>query len=155
MEAYWFSKAMDRKRDYANTAYDADSRLGRSSPSAHKDRKALSLFDSRIRYGSCDLRYRRVWREGREGLARDGQYRGCLDEERDPIFGYDTGWPGVRECGWKRRRPNLLDPSILSHTIGNPDTSVAMLPASAFAFIAPAAERQFRLEYVSARRIKT
>ena len=45
--AYWFSKAMDLGADYANTAYDADSRLSRSQSEfeTHKDRKAPSLFD--------------------------------------------------------------------------------------------------------------
>ena len=34
-------------------------------------------------------------------------------------------------------RPNLLDPSILGRTVDNPDTSVRLLPKSAFAFISP------------------
>jgi hypothetical protein len=37
-------------------------------------------------------------------------------------------------------RPNLLDPSILGRTIGNPDTSVALLPRTAFSFIRAGAE---------------
>ena len=37
-------------------------------------------------------------------------------------------------------RPNLLDTSILGRTAGNPDTSVARLPRSAFGFIAPTEE---------------
>jgi hypothetical protein len=34
-------------------------------------------------------------------------------------------------------RPHLLDPSVLGRTIGHPDTSAALLPRSAFAFIRP------------------
>jgi hypothetical protein len=38
-------------------------------------------------------------------------------------------------------RPNLLDPSILGRTIGNPDTSQQRLPRSAFQFIRPTDQR--------------
>jgi hypothetical protein len=34
-------------------------------------------------------------------------------------------------------RPILLDPSVLGRTVGNPDSSVALLPRSAFTTIAP------------------
>jgi hypothetical protein len=34
-------------------------------------------------------------------------------------------------------RVNLLDPAVLGRTIGQPDTSAALLPRSAFAFIQP------------------
>ncbi|MFM8395140.1 MAG: hypothetical protein ACKOB4_14565, partial [Acidobacteriota bacterium] len=34
-------------------------------------------------------------------------------------------------------RPNILDPSILGRTIGNPDTSQRLLPRSAFGFMNP------------------
>jgi hypothetical protein len=34
-------------------------------------------------------------------------------------------------------RPNLVDPSILGRTIGNPDTSQQLLPRSAFRYFAP------------------
>jgi hypothetical protein len=34
-------------------------------------------------------------------------------------------------------RPNLLDPSILGRTIGDPDTSSRLMPKSAFGFIKP------------------
>jgi hypothetical protein len=37
-------------------------------------------------------------------------------------------------------RPNLLDPAILGRSYGNPDTSVARLPRSAFRYIDAGAE---------------
>ncbi|MBS1833756.1 MAG: hypothetical protein JST65_13645, partial [Acidobacteria bacterium] len=37
-------------------------------------------------------------------------------------------------------RPNLLDPSILGRTIGNPDTSRLLLPRGAFSYIVPGQE---------------
>ena len=38
-------------------------------------------------------------------------------------------------------RPNLLDPAILGHTIGDPNTSTRLLPRSAFAYIGPTDSR--------------
>jgi hypothetical protein len=38
-------------------------------------------------------------------------------------------------------RPNLLDPSVLGRSIGNPDTSRALLPRSAFGYISPTGSR--------------
>ena len=38
-------------------------------------------------------------------------------------------------------RPHLLDPSILGRSIGDPDTSRARLPRSAFAFLSPTENR--------------
>ena len=37
-------------------------------------------------------------------------------------------------------RPNLLIPSVLGRTIGNPDTSASLLQKAYFTFIAPGAE---------------
>ena len=34
-------------------------------------------------------------------------------------------------------RPNIVDPSILGRTVGNPDTSRSLLPRSAFSYIQP------------------
>jgi hypothetical protein len=48
-------------------------------------------------------------------------------------FGNVDGSPGDR--------PDLLDSSILGRTVNNPDTSVRLLPKSAFAFIGPAESR--------------
>ncbi len=38
-------------------------------------------------------------------------------------------------------RPNLVDPSILGRTIGDPNTSTRLLPRSAFSFMQPTDER--------------
>jgi hypothetical protein len=46
-----------------------------------------------------------------------------------PGFGNVDGTPGDR--------PGLVDMAVLGRTIGNPDTSRPLLPASAFAFIQP------------------
>ncbi len=144
--AYWFSKAMDLGADYANTAYDADSRLSRSQSEfeTHKDRKALSLFDqphsflARITYELPS----RAW-QGWGGRAASGWSVSAvwLAKNGTPFTVTTPDGPGYGNVdGNGGDRPNLLDPSVLGRTIGDPDTSVRMLPASAFAFMAPTAE---------------
>jgi hypothetical protein len=52
------------------------------------------------------------------------------------ISGSDS--PGYGNVdGAREDRPHILDPAILGRAIDHPDTSTAMLPASAFAFIKP------------------
>jgi hypothetical protein len=57
-------------------------------------------------------------------------------------FTVDSGsdGPGFGNVdGTNGDRPNIVDPAILGRTIGNPDTSVGLLPRSALAFFqAPA-----------------
>jgi hypothetical protein len=144
--AYWFSKAIDLGADYANTAYDTDSRLSRSQSEfeTHKDRKALSLFDqphsflARMTYDfpaptwqSWTSRLASGWSTSAIWLVKNGTPFTVTTPD-GPGYGNVDGNGGDR--------PNLLDPSILGRTINNPDTSVKMLPASAFAFMAPTAE---------------
>jgi hypothetical protein len=46
--------------------------------------------------------------------------------------------PGLGNVdGLRSDRPNILDPSILGRTVGNPDTSRQLLPVSAFSFQRP------------------
>jgi len=144
--AYWFSKAMDLGADYANTAYDADSRLARSQSEfeAHKDRKALSLFDqphSFLASATYELPAER-WQGWARKLGSGWSASVVVLLKSGTPFTVTTpdgpGYGNVDGNGGDR--PNLLDPSILGRTISNPDTSVRMLPASAFAFMAPTAE---------------
>jgi hypothetical protein len=144
--AYWFSKAMDLGADYTNTAYDADSRLSRSQSEydTHKDRKALSLFDqphsflARASYQSPSgigqtwaAKLMKNWTVSAVALAKKGTPFSVTTLD-GPGFGNVDGNGGDR--------PNLLDPAILGRTIGNPDTSVQLLPKSAFGFIQPTQE---------------
>jgi hypothetical protein len=144
--AYWFSKAMDLGADYANTAYDADSRLSRSQSEfeTHRDRKALSLFDqphsflARVTYDLPSENWRGWARKVASGWSASAV---VLLKNGTPFSVTTPDGPGYGNVdGNGGDRPNLLDPSILGRTIGNPDTSVAMLPATAFAFMAPTAE---------------
>jgi hypothetical protein len=140
--AYWFSKALDLGADYTNTAAGADSRLSRSQWEfeTHRDRKGLSNFDQphafllRTSYEVAGGAVRRAgrllggWRLTAAVLLKKGTPFTVTTLD-GPGFGNVDGNGGDR--------PNLLDPSILGRTIGHPDTSVKLLPASAFAFIAP------------------
>jgi hypothetical protein len=137
--SYWYSKALDLGSSYTNTAYDADSRLGRSQSefNTHADMKGLSEFDQpnaflwRVSYASPALsRLLRGWTVSAVTLVKNGTPFTVVSGSDGPGFGNVDGNGGDR--------PNLLDASILGRTIGNPDTSARMLPASAFAYIGPA-----------------
>ncbi len=127
--AWWFSKAMDLGSSYTNTAYDQDSRLGRSQSEfeTHKDMKAVSSFDQSHAFlwrGSYTLR---KWNVSAVALSKSGIPFNVGAGSDGPGFGNVDGNGGDR--------PNLLDPSVLGRTIDNPDTSRARLPRSAFAFM--------------------
>jgi hypothetical protein len=139
--AYWFSKAIDLGADYTNTAYDADSRLSRSQWEfeTHKDRRALSRFDQPHAF-LTRAGYDLPMKSTRFGaLTNDWSLSAVLLLKKGTPFTVNTpdgpGYGNVDGSGGDR--PNLLDTSILGRTIGNPDTSVAMLPKSAFAFMKP------------------
>ncbi len=133
--AYWFSKALDLGSAYSNTAYDNDSRLARSQSEfeTHHDMKAPSSFDQAHAF---------LWRGSYEWrgftlsavtLLKTGIPFNVQAGSDGPGFGNVDGNGSDR--------PNLVDPSILGRTIGNPDTSRRLLPRSAFSFIAPTDER--------------
>ena len=140
--AYWFSKAIDLGADYTNTAYDADSRISRSQSEfeTQKDHRGLSRFDqphaflTRANYELPS--HGRGWMGG---LTNGWSVSGVLLLKNGTPFTVTTpDGPGYGNVdGNGNDRPNLLMPAILGRTIGNPDTSVEMLPQAAFAFMAP------------------
>jgi hypothetical protein len=136
--SYWFSKALDFGSSYTNTAYDADSRLGRSQSEfeTHKDLKARSEFDQphaflwHVTYSTPGRsRVYSDWTVSAITLLKNGTPFTVVSGSDAPGFGNVDGNGGDR--------PNLLDPSILGRTIGNPDTSARLLPRTAFGFIQP------------------
>ncbi|MCP5110705.1 MAG: hypothetical protein GY953_07720 [bacterium] len=141
--AYWFSKAMDLGASYTNTAYSGDSRLSRSQWEfeTHRDRRALSSFDQ-----SHAFLLRGNWEAP---AARGGRWSSKLTggwilsgvvllKSGTPFTVGTSDGPGFGNVdGNGGDRPNLLDPSILGRSINHPDTSVARLPASVFAFMEP------------------
>ena len=129
--AYWFSKALDLGSSYTNTAYDNDSRLARSQSEfeMQRDMKGPSSFDQAHAFllrGSYDWR---GWSLSGVTLLKTGIPFQVQAGSDGPGFGNVDGNGGDR--------PNLLDPSILGRTIGNPDTSRRMLPRSAFTYMGP------------------
>ncbi len=129
---YWFSKAMDLGSAYTNTAYDADTRLSRSAYEfeTRSDMKGLSTFDQPHAF---------LWR-GSYATWRGITLSGVVLLKKGTPFSISAGsdGPGYGNVdGNGPDRPNLLDPSILGRTVGDPDTSRAMLPRSAFSYIQP------------------
>ena len=109
----------------------------------HKDLKALSDFDqpnsfrARVSYETPTPASAKRWVRGLAGgwtfstiaLLKSGTPFTVFTGSDAPGFGNVDGSPGDR--------PNLVDLAVLGRTIGNPDTSRLLMPASAFAFLAP------------------
>jgi hypothetical protein len=136
--AYWFSKAIDLGSSYTNTASDVDSRLARGQYeyNTRADMKGLSSFDqpnaflARLSYETPG--HHKPWGGWNFSgilLMKSGTPFTVVSGSDSPGYGNVDGNGGDR--------PNLLDPSILGRTIGNPDTSASLLPRSAFAYIQP------------------
>ncbi len=141
--SYWFSKAMDIGGTYTNTASGPDARnaVSQIESESHRDLKALSDFDQphafllQLGYstpqsaqGASPLR--KIfggWTIATVTLLKTGTPFTVDSGSDGPGFGNVDSRSGDR--------PMLLDPSILGKTIGDPDTSEALLPRSAFRFI--------------------
>jgi hypothetical protein len=139
--AYWFSKAMDLGADYTNTGYDADTRLSRSQSEyeTHRDRRAVSLFHQPHAF-LVRASYQVPAPSGRgwvRSVAQDWALSSVALLKTGTPFSVTTlDGPGFGNVdGNGNDRPNLLDPNVLGRTIGDPDTSRQLLPATAFARI--------------------
>src|SRR5262249_30312243 len=147
--SYWFSKAIDTGAAYTNTAAGDDSRQGYSQTQdvIVADLKGPSAFDQShsalicLRYATPALsaKGRPVpsvfgrWSFSAVWLNKTGIPFTVITGSDGPGFGNVDGTNGDR--------PNLLDPSVLGRTIGNPDTSTTLLPRSAFRFLAVGEQR--------------
>jgi hypothetical protein len=129
--SYWFSKAMDLGSSYTNTAYEADSRLGRSQSEfyTHPDLKALSEFDQPHAFLWRASYTWRGWTLSGVTLLKSGTPFNVITGSDGPGYGNVDGNGGDR--------PNIVDPSILGRTLGNPDTSARLIPRSAFSLMRP------------------
>ncbi len=133
---YTFGKALDSGSDYSGTAANNDLVKGRSQSQfyAIQDKKALSNFDSThsvLVYYSYELPWRgrvlRGWQISGSVLAKSGTPLTLFVGSDAPGFGNVDGGPGDR--------PNIVDPSILGRTVGNPDTAPLILRRDRFAFV--------------------
>ena len=141
--SYWFSKAIDLGGDFVNTASGSDAWWGQSPSEfdVHGTMRGLSSFHqphsflARINYELPGLS-----RTGWVGKAVGGwQMAGVVLLKSGTPFVIDTGSDGAgfgNVDGTGRDRPNLLDPSVLGRAIDDPDTSRALMPFSAFGFLA-------------------
>jgi hypothetical protein len=124
---------MDAGANYTNTAATDDARQGRSQAETYilQDLKGVSSFDqthaflARVTWVAF-----RDWTLGAVFLAKTGTPFDVFSGSDSPGFGNVDGSAGDR--------PNLLDPSMLGKTIGNPDT---ILPKSIFSFMGPTDSR--------------
>ncbi len=145
--SYWLSKSIDLGNDYTSTLSGVDARQGRSQSerNVHGDLKGPSSFDQRhslLFRGAYDLPgvRGRAWRRVLGGWAISAVW---LLKNGTP-FSVETGsdGPGFGNVdGQGSDRPNVIDPSVLGRTIGDPDTSATLLPRSAFRFLAIGEER--------------
>ena len=147
--SYWFSKALDLGTNYTNTAQDKDSSKGRGQTEfgVSADMKARSDFDQPHAF-LASFSYELPGFGATPGWKRtvmDGwSVSGAVLLKSGTPFSVDSGsdGPGYGNVdGVKSDWPNVLEPSVLGRTIGNPDTSAELLPAGAFAFIAPGEAR--------------
>ncbi|MBI4908450.1 MAG: hypothetical protein HY820_32800 [Acidobacteria bacterium] len=133
--SYWFSKAIDAGAAYTNTAAGDDALQGYSQSQnlLQADLKGPSAFDQshaalfRARYALPARRLWGKWVASSIVLAKSGMPFTIISGSDGPGFGNVDGTNGDR--------PDVVDPSILGRTIGNPDNSTAMLPRSAFRYI--------------------
>jgi hypothetical protein len=142
--SYWYSKAIDTGADYTYTGGGPEKfgQGGQTENNVLNDLKALSNFDqphALLVQASYDTGRRSGWLGKLYGgwnlstvvLLKSGTPFGIDSGSDGPGFGNVDGELGDRV--------NVLDPSVLGRTIGNPSTSQELLPSSAFAFINAAA----------------
>ncbi|MCC7154654.1 MAG: hypothetical protein IT161_08770 [Bryobacterales bacterium] len=142
--SYWFSKALDLGASYTGTAYDAESRQARSQSDTgtQADMKGRSNFDQPHAFlwrgtwqtpgapgGSFLQQVTHGWEVSAVVLLKQGTPFNVVSGSDAPGFGNVDGNGSDR--------PNLIDPSVIGRTIGDPDTSRFLLPKSAFSFMKP------------------
>ena len=141
--SYWFSKALDLGANYSDTASNRSQNRGQTEFDSQHDLKARSDFDqphsflTRFSYDTPTMsalprpaaRLLSKWTVSAVLLVKSGTPFLVQTGSDAPGFGNVDGASGDR--------PNLLNPAILGTTIGSPDTSLAMLPKSAFGYISP------------------
>ncbi len=146
---YTFSKAIDLGPDYSSTAANSELSSGRnqSENDAFRDLKGLSNFDSPHAFslntiydlpnlGRANHWTRHLlnsWQFNAVLLLKKGTPLTLFVGSDSPGFGNVDGSPS--------ERPNILDPSILGMTVGDPDEAPQILRRDRFAYIKPGEQR--------------
>jgi len=143
--SYALSKAIDQGATYMSTAANRD--IEASSQSENlllEDRKSWSDFDSPHSL-TCQFSYDLPRLPGPERLMKSfsgWRITSALMLKVGMPFNLSSGSDALGNFdGQPGDRPNVLDPSILGATIGNPDTSTQILRRELFSFITPGEER--------------
>ncbi len=141
--SYWLSKSFDVGANYSDTASNRTQNRGQWEFNSQRDLKSLSDFDqphaflARFAYDTPAWTAQPRW--VRTAIARWNLSAVVSLKSGTPFMvqsGSDS--PGYGNVdGATGDRPIILDPSILGRTIGSPDTSAALMPRSAFAYIQP------------------
>jgi hypothetical protein len=138
--SYWFSKSIDLGTDYSVTGGGQERwRSSQTEWDYAKDQNGLSNFDQPHAF-----LLQGAWSTGHA----NGHWLGRLYRNWDltSVFLLKSGTPFTVDAGSdgpgfgnvdgsSGDRPMVVDPSVLGRTIGNPNTSVQLLPRSAFRFI--------------------
>jgi hypothetical protein len=139
--SYWFSKSIDLGSDYAVTGGGQERwrGAGQTETGVLQDQKGLSNFDQPHAF-----LLQGAWDTGRgsggwlQRLYRNWTLTSVFLLKSGTPFTVDSGAdsPGFGNAdGTNGDRPDVVDPSVLGRTIGNPETSVQLLPRSAFRFM--------------------
>ncbi len=138
--SYWFSKAIDLGANFTDTGNIRRQARSQWEYDSNRDLRGRTDFDQPhsfvvwLSYDTPRWAGHRFWRR----LFGDWNVSAAAMLKSGTPFLVETGsdGPGFGNVdGALGDRPNLLDPSILGRTIGDPDTSAEMMPASAFGFV--------------------
>lgn len=128
--SYTFGKGLDNGVDYTGTAANRDMLNARPQSMFNMlpDRKGLSNFDSTHAF-SLQTVYDLPYAMQLSGV-------GTMKTGTPMTFYIGSDAPGIGNVdGSGGERPNILDPSILGMTIGNPDTAPLILRRELFSYI--------------------
>ena len=141
--SYWWSKAIDTGANYLTIASgdESNQRQAQTPLDVTGDLRGPSAFDQRqswltrlsYGFGAQHSRWLANWRADAIFLAKTGAPFSIFSGSDGPGFGNVDGIADDR--------PNIANPGILGRSINNPDTSRALLPRTAFSFIAPTGSR--------------
>lgn len=141
---FTWSKALDQGSMYNSTAANNDL-IGGSQAETYQlqDLKGFSQFDSPYSLGLYGSQQLPAWRwlgKPVNALASKWQISGIVVAKSGTPFTLNTGSdaPGFGNVdGTGGDRPNVLNPSVLGATIGDPNTSTQMINLRNFGFVIP------------------
>lgn len=133
--SYWLSKAIDLGGAYTNTAAADDAKNGKSQTqdAVTADLKGASAFDQ-------SHAAMVIWRYGAPRRLGGWNLSAVMMAKSGAPFTVITGSDGAgagNVDGATGDRPMLVDPAVLGRHVNHPDTSRALLPRAAFAYLRP------------------